>query len=68
MKPIVADEMFPEGIDIEEVSWNDRARSLKEFPISILFQSGNSGIMLDLAASEKDVHSDFYNGMIAAFT
>lgn len=27
-----------------------------------LTQSGNSGIMLDLAASEKDVHVDFYNG------
>jgi hypothetical protein len=65
MKPLVADEMFPEGIDIEDVSlsrFHLKSR-LFTFPRNN-FQSGNSstGIMLDLAASEKDVHADFYNG------
>lgn len=67
MKPIAADEMFPEGIDIEDVSIQlGRAAFPAMFTsveiFVVIFQSGNSGIMLDLAASEKDVHVDFYNG------
>lgn len=29
-----------------------------------LLQGANSGLMLDIAASEKDVHADFYNGKV----
>lgn len=68
MKPIAADEMFPEGIDIEDVSTQLIKRSTTDlFTFSkfiLIFQSGNSGIMLDLAASEKDVHADFFNGNV----
>lgn len=33
------------------------------FYLNRLFQSG-SGLCLDIAASEKDVHADFFNGEI----
>ncbi|XP_041785794.1 COP9 signalosome complex subunit 9 isoform X1 [Anopheles merus] len=47
MKPIVvADEMFPEGPG----------------PFMDLEEAGgSSGLLMDLAANEKDVHADFYN-------
>uniref|UniRef100_A0A182K219 COP9 signalosome complex subunit 9 n=1 Tax=Anopheles christyi TaxID=43041 RepID=A0A182K219_9DIPT len=54
MKPIVvADEMFPEGPG----------------PFMDLEEAGgSSGLLMDLAANEKDVHADFYNGtMINTF-
>lgn len=48
MKPtVVADEMFPEGPG----------------PFMDLEEAGGStGLLMDLAANEKDVHADFYNG------
>uniref|UniRef100_A0A182NP66 COP9 signalosome complex subunit 9 n=1 Tax=Anopheles dirus TaxID=7168 RepID=A0A182NP66_9DIPT len=51
MKPIiVADEMFPEGPG----------------PFMDLEEAGgSSGLLMDLAANEKDVHADFYNGIVA---
>lgn len=27
-------------------------------------EGGSSGLLLDLAASEKDIHADFFNGII----
>ncbi|XP_059609048.1 COP9 signalosome complex subunit 9 [Phlebotomus argentipes] len=47
MKPtIVADEMFPEGAG----------------PFMDLEEAGgSSGLLMDLAANEKDVHADFFN-------
>lgn len=47
MKPIVvADEMFPEGAG----------------PFMELDEAGgSSGLLMDLAANEKDVHADFFN-------
>ncbi|XP_075747755.1 COP9 signalosome complex subunit 9 isoform X2 [Rhipicephalus microplus] len=49
MKPgvVVADEMFPEGAG----------------PYTDLEEAGGSGgLLMDLAANEKSVHADFYNG------
>ncbi|XP_055625500.1 COP9 signalosome complex subunit 9 [Toxorhynchites rutilus septentrionalis] len=47
MKPtVVADEMFPEGPG----------------PFMDLEEAGGStGLLMDLAANEKDVHADFFN-------
>lgn len=28
---------------------------------------GSSGLLMDLAANEKDVHADFFNGTLTAF-
>ncbi|KAK8773320.1 hypothetical protein V5799_012146 [Amblyomma americanum] len=50
MKPgvVVADEMFPEGAG----------------PYTDLEEAGGSGgLLMDLAANEKSVHADFFNGM-----
>ncbi|XP_075539053.1 COP9 signalosome complex subunit 9 isoform X2 [Dermacentor variabilis] len=49
MKPgvVVADEMFPEGAG----------------PYTDLEEAGGSGgLLMDLAANEKSVHADFFNG------
>ncbi|KAJ1089854.1 hypothetical protein NDU88_002998, partial [Pleurodeles waltl] len=52
MKPAV-DEMFPEGAG----------------PYVDLDEAGGStGLLMDLAANEKAVHSDFYNGGPAPYT
>ncbi|CAG5867007.1 unnamed protein product, partial [Menidia menidia] len=49
MKPAV-DEMFPEGAG----------------PYVDLDEAGgSSGLLMDLAANEKAVHSDFFNGEIS---
>uniref|UniRef100_A0A0K8RF61 COP9 signalosome complex subunit 9 n=1 Tax=Ixodes ricinus TaxID=34613 RepID=A0A0K8RF61_IXORI len=51
MKPgvVVADEMFPEGAG----------------PYTDLEEAGgSSGLLMDLAANEKSVHADFYNGAL----
>ncbi|KAG4071812.1 hypothetical protein HA402_005973 [Bradysia odoriphaga] len=46
MKPtLAADEMFPEGANFMDL---DEPGS-------------GSGLLMDLAANEKDVHSDFFN-------
>eukprot|EP00058_Branchiostoma_floridae_P007636 XP_002593124.1 hypothetical protein BRAFLDRAFT_209699 [Branchiostoma floridae] len=48
MKPaVVADEMFPEGAG----SFMDLEEA-----------GGSGGLMMELAANEKAVHSDFFNG------
>uniref|UniRef100_A0A8C4QUU9 COP9 signalosome complex subunit 9 n=1 Tax=Eptatretus burgeri TaxID=7764 RepID=A0A8C4QUU9_EPTBU len=49
MKPaVVVDEMFPEGAG----------------PYVDLDEAGgSSGLLMDLAANEKAVHGDFYNGL-----
>lgn len=37
--------------------------------ISVLWQAGGStGLLMDLAANEKAVHSDFFNGKISLIT
>uniref|UniRef100_A0A8C7FX37 COP9 signalosome complex subunit 9 n=1 Tax=Oncorhynchus kisutch TaxID=8019 RepID=A0A8C7FX37_ONCKI len=52
MKPAV-DEMFPEGAG----------------PYVDLDEAGgSSGLLMDLAANEKAVHSDFFNGEIHTHT
>jgi len=47
MKPtlVAVDEMFPEGANFMELDE----------------PTGPSGLLLDLAANDKDVHADFYN-------
>ncbi|XP_077866863.1 COP9 signalosome complex subunit 9-like isoform X1 [Saccoglossus kowalevskii] len=60
MKPsIVADEMFPEGggpyVDLEEV-WR------LYFEAHFGDVGGSAGLLMDLAANEKAVHGDFFNG------
>ncbi|XP_036138629.1 COP9 signalosome complex subunit 9 isoform X2 [Monomorium pharaonis] len=48
MKPtLVADEMFPEGAG----------------PYVELEEVGGSRLLVDLTASEKAVHSEFFNGI-----
>ncbi|KAK7484737.1 hypothetical protein BaRGS_00024022 [Batillaria attramentaria] len=50
MKPaaiVVADEMFPEGVGPY---------------MEIEEAGGSSALLMDLAANEKAVHADFYNG------
>ncbi|OXB58664.1 hypothetical protein ASZ78_003631 [Callipepla squamata] len=51
MKPAV-DEMFPEGagpyVDLDEVG--------------AAGTGGSTGLLMDLAANEKAVHADFFNG------
>lgn len=71
MKPtVVVDEMFPEGagpyMELEEVCKIKIITDLvgKSLYALIFYQAGASsaGILMDLAANEKDVHSDFFNG------
>lgn len=76
MKPTVAaDEMFPEGVgpymDLEEVGL---LRSIITFLFCLnylcifkiiyfkLQAGGPSNLLMDLAANEKAVHADFFNG------
>ncbi|KAJ6645557.1 COP9 signalosome complex subunit 9 [Pseudolycoriella hygida] len=48
MKPtLVADEMFPEGANFMDLDE----------------PGAGSGLLMDLAANEKDVHADFYNNL-----
>lgn len=78
MKPtIAADEMFPEGagpfseydevnrltntLFIHLVSSNFSTNMLCMF-LFLLKAGGSSGLLMDLAANEKDVHADFFNG------
>lgn len=44
-------ERSPTPIDCIDAIWEEQAGA------------SSAGILMDLAASEKDVHSDFYNGM-----
>ncbi|CAF94193.1 unnamed protein product, partial [Tetraodon nigroviridis] len=54
MKPAV-DEMFPEGagpyVDLDEV----------QLCVFLWQAGGSTGLLMDLAANEKAVHSDFFN-------
>uniref|UniRef100_K1QNZ6 COP9 signalosome complex subunit 9 n=1 Tax=Magallana gigas TaxID=29159 RepID=K1QNZ6_MAGGI len=73
MKPaaIVADEMFPEGagpyMDIEEVCkvfclFNCKIEDTQvRRGESWIMAGGSSALLMDLAANEKSVHSDFFN-------
>lgn len=69
MKPtLVADEMFPEGANFMEL---DEVRIISCFLMKLRkfndFNSqpgSGSGLLMDLAANEKDVHADFFNGKL----
>lgn len=72
MKPtLVADEMFPEGagpfMELDEVSEMCKLFFFffiyKKLMTVVQQAGGSNGLLMDLAANEKDVHSDFYNGM-----
>lgn len=71
MKPtLVADEMFPEGANFMELDEVQMRRNLNQIHFAKFFifrylnlQPGSgSGLLMDLAANEKDVHADFFNG------
>lgn len=79
MKPtVVADEMFPEGagpfMELDEVWVVLKNKSTLDVVVMyelecnwlyfILQAGGSSGLLMDLAANEKDVHADFFNGTI----
>lgn len=78
MKPtVVADEMFPEGagpfMELDEVnreyspfsySGNEISNENGFLFVCNLKAGGSTGLLMDLAANEKDVHADFFNGML----
>lgn len=70
MKPtLVADEMFPEGanfMELDEVKLELVLSVISVIIFDFNSQPGSgSGLLMDLAANEKDVHADFFNGKLS---